>query len=204
MGAAIRPATAEDLDSLYDIAVKTADAGADATALYADPRLVGHIYMAPYVVLLPDWSFVAEDADGVAGYVVGAPDTDAFAALCEKSWWPELRLRYPDPGPPYEGADAGRIYQIHHPEPTPPAVIARYGAHMHMNLLPRLRGQGLGRALFGTWRDRASAAGLTGVHVGVNRHNKGGAAFWQACGMTPIADADTKRHPALWFGMRLP
>ena len=47
---AVRP---KDLDYLYRICLATAAGGDDASALYRDPKLVGHIYAAPYVHLSP-------------------------------------------------------------------------------------------------------------------------------------------------------
>jgi hypothetical protein len=93
----IRPVVAADLDALYRIALLTGDSGADASALHKDPRLVGHIYAAPYATLSPETAFVAEDAAGVAGYIVGALDTRAFEARLERDWWPALRAEYADP-----------------------------------------------------------------------------------------------------------
>ena len=45
--ARIRPYRPSDLDELYRICLLTGDAGQDATALYQDPRLLGHIFAAP-------------------------------------------------------------------------------------------------------------------------------------------------------------
>ena len=146
----IRPATPDDLEALYRIALATGDNGADATALYEDPRLVGHIYAAPYAVLSPDTAFVAEDADGVAGYIVGALDTRAFEVRLERDWWPPLRTRYADPSDrPLDAwsADEMRAWLIHHPYPTPERVLSGHPSHLHINLLPRLQGQGMGKAL---------------------------------------------------------
>ena len=72
-----------------------------------------------------------------------------------------------------------------------------------MNLLPRLQGQGIGRKLFALSREKAEAAGIAGIHVGVSPDNAGGAAFWQACGMKPVAGPGESSHPALWFGVEL-
>src|SRR5262249_371890 len=65
---AFRPA---DLEDLYRICLATAGGGDDASARYSDPRLVGHVYAAPYAVLSPFTVFVAEDSHGVGGYIVG-------------------------------------------------------------------------------------------------------------------------------------
>ena len=59
-GFTIRPYHPEDLDGLYDICLKTGDTGEDATGLYDDPKLLGHLYAAPYAVLEPDLTFVLE------------------------------------------------------------------------------------------------------------------------------------------------
>src|SRR5690606_19699698 len=76
----LRPVLPADIDALYEICLVTGDAGADASALYTDPRLLGQIYAAPYAALEPAHTLVAEDAEGVAGYLVGTHDTAAFAA----------------------------------------------------------------------------------------------------------------------------
>ena len=151
--ARIRPFRPDDLDALYDICLKTGDSGQDGAALYADPRLVGEVYAAPYAVLQPDLAFVAEDDRGVAGYVLGTDDTRAFEARLEADWWPRLRAIHPDPrGTPREDRtrDQRRCAQIHRPFPEPPALVAAYPAHLHINLLPRLQGRDLGRAMIGT------------------------------------------------------
>src|SRR5258706_13095644 len=89
--AEIRPYRPADLEALYDICLKTGDSGQDASPLYRDAKLVGHLYAAPYGVLEPTSAFVVEDQAGVGGYIVGAADTAAFAARAEAEWWPKLR-----------------------------------------------------------------------------------------------------------------
>jgi hypothetical protein len=97
MTAHVRACHARDLDDLYAISVATGLAGGDASALYRDARMMGHIYSAPYAVLSPSTAFVAEDDDGVAGYIVGVADTAAFEERLEREWWPALRRQYDDP-----------------------------------------------------------------------------------------------------------
>ena len=97
MIAEIRPYQPGDLEDLYGIALATGEAGADATALYRNTRLVGDVFAAPYAVLYPATAFVLEDEAGVAGYVLGALDTRAFEAACEERWWPHLRPLVVDP-----------------------------------------------------------------------------------------------------------
>jgi ribosomal protein S18 acetylase RimI-like enzyme len=204
--AIIRPYEPRDLDDLYRVCLATGDNGADATHLYDDPRLVGHIYAAPYGVLSPETAFVVEDAAGVAGYIVGALDTRAFAAHAEASWWPTLRPLYPDPsGTPFEAwsADQLRGYMIHHPSHAPDALLDRFPSHLHINLLPRLQGRGLGRRLFDLWFETLADMGSIGAHLGVSGANIRAQTFYRAYGLTEPLPARPPPRATLWFARRL-
>ena len=93
----IRSATPSDAPAMYEICLRTGDAGADATHLFADAQLLGDVYVGPYLACRPAFALVAEDGPGtgVLGYVVGTPDTARFSAACEAGWWPGLRARHP-------------------------------------------------------------------------------------------------------------
>jgi len=187
----IRPAVASDLNALYRICLQTGDSGQDATHLYRDPKIVGHLYAAPYLVLEPGSAFVAEDSHGVGAYIVGAVDTLGFEARLEAEWWPALRPRYPEPGgdPAGWSLDEMRAWQIHHPRPPPKRITDPYPSHLHINLLPRLQGRGLGQALIDRWLARMREAGSRGVHLGVSPVNHRALRFYRAYGF------DTFRFP---------
>ena len=86
----IRPFRPGDEAALADICLKTADAGADATGIFDDDAIWAEIFVLPYVHRHPDLAFVVEADDGrVVGYIVGAPDTDAFEDWFHDEWWPE-------------------------------------------------------------------------------------------------------------------
>lgn len=204
----IRAYRADDLPALYRISLRTGDSGGDATHLYRDPDLIGHIYVGPYALLMPGWCLVAEDDEGVAGYVVGVPDTRAFEARLEAEWWPDLRRRYPNPGAtmnPEWDADTRRGHRIHHPFGTiPDAVVAGHPGHLHMNLLARAQRRGVGTRLLEGWLRLAGAAGVAQVHVGVNPGNAGGLNFWRHAGFVEIAlPAEEDSGRALWLGRGL-
>lgn len=200
---ALRPA---DLAALYAIALATGDGGADAAPLYQDGRLLGHIYAAPYAVLCPETVFVAEDAGGVGGYIVGAADTAAFETRLETSWWPALRAAYPAPARAQRASwtpDQRRMHAIHHPPRTPPALLARFPSHLHINLLPRLRGRGLGRALMRRWLHAVRARGSTGAHLAVGTANARAIGFYAACGFQEWREAPPPAG-ACWMVRTLP
>lgn len=200
----IRPAVAADIDAFYEISLRTSDRGGDASPLYADGRMVGHIYSAPYLRLMPDFCFVTEDGEGVAGYIVGAPDTLVFEVALEHGWWPDLRRVYPDPvevAPEDRTPDQRRAHMIHHPSRVPEAVRSVFPAHLHMNLLPRLQGRGIGPRLLDRWLAVARSAGVGGVHAGANADNAGAIRFWERMGFRRLsADAGGR---TVWLGRYL-
>ena len=199
----IRQFRSNDLDALYRISLATGLAGGDASHLYADPKLMGHIYAAPYALLEPQLALVVEDGDGVAGFAVGTIDTTAWERKLEQSWWPVLRERYALP-PEVDAAgwtpDQRRAFMIHRPALTPPAVAAAYPAHLHLNLVPRLHGRGVGTSLFNHWTSLANAQGAKALHVAVNRANIGATSFWRKMGFADLALDGLPEGRTLWQG----
>jgi ribosomal protein S18 acetylase RimI-like enzyme len=198
----IRPYRASDLEDLYRICLATGWDGADASAMYADPKLVGHLYAAPYGVLFPECALVAEDAEGVAGYILGAADTAAFQARAEAEWWPKLRAEYADPPRAEWTADQRLAYAIHHPRPLRPALLARYPAHLHIDLLPRLQGQGFGRRMMDAWLALVASMGARGAHLECSSANARALLFYRANPRLTEEDEWSSRHTRL-FGTLL-
>lgn len=187
--AEIRPYQSADLDDLYRICLQTAASGTDATALVSDPMLPGHVFAAPYAIFEPSLAWVAVDAAGVAGYVLGALDTPAFEERLEHDWWPALRATYPDPRQLTDTlSEPERIalQAIHEPFTTDPALVSRYPSHLHIDLLPRLQGRGFGRRLIETLFAALRANRSRGVHLHVGRANQRAAAFYRHVGLTEL------------------
>lgn len=195
----LRRCRPSDLEALFAICLATGDAGADASALYRDPRILGEIYVGPYAALAPDFVLMAEDEDGAGGYILGVPDTSGFEAKLESEWWPSLRARHPDPGAHPRDADEARARRIHHPRLAPQDIAAEYPAHLHMNLLPRLQGQGLGKRLLDTWLGMMRERSVRGVHLATGPRNPRAMRFYAAYGFCErVRDGDV-----VWFGMAL-
>lgn len=199
----IRPVQQGDIDALHAVSLATGFEGGDASHLYDDPKLMGHIYSAPYAVLEPRLALVVEDPQGIAGFAVGAVDTQAWEDRLEREWWPELRIRYVDPPEALRDAwtpDERRASMIHHPTRTPDEVHCRYPAHLHMNLLPRVQGSGLGSTLFDKWRSIAVEHGATGLHVGVNRANTRAIRFWGKLDFAELIVEGAAKGRTIWMG----
>ncbi len=187
MSFALRPYHPSDLPALYRICLLTGDSGKDASALYRDPELLGHVYAAPYAHYEPELAFTLTQHGAPVGYVLGARDTAAFEARCEREWLPTLRARYAVPAPDDHSPDAGIIREIHRAH-EPEANDPHYPAHLHIDLLPQAQGQGHGRRMIETLLARLRALGVPGVHLGVSARNSGAIAFYERVGFTRLKD----------------
>jgi len=199
----VRQLRPSDIDALYAISLATGLAGGDASSLYSDPTLMGHIYSAPYAVLQPDLCLVAEDEAGVAGFVVGTADTSAWETRLEQEWWPRLRRQYPAPDEARMAEwshDQRRVFMMHNPKATPPAVVQSYPCHLHLNLLPRLQGSGAGSRMFAAWLPLAATRGIGPMHVGVNRTNTRAVSFWRRVGFIELDIPEARAGRTIWMG----
>ena len=182
----LRPYEPADSDACYEICLRTAYNGADATGRHTDPRIVGDVWVGPYLERWPEYAFVVEDEEGVGGYIVGAPDTDAHDEWIESEWMAPLRKRYPQGAFPVGSADADCVDLIHTPPRPPAEIVAAYPAHLHIDLLPRVQGHGLGgalmSALFGQLRD----VGVPAIHLGCSPENTNAIAFYRHLGFEDL------------------
>ncbi len=188
-----------DEPALAEICTKTADAGRDATGIFDDDALWGEIFVLPYAARHPEYAFVVEADDGrVVGYLVGAPDTRGFEDWFHDVWWPARSARWPLPETETSRQDGTLIYAYGRRAGAEPYGDT-YPAHLHIDLLPELQGQGWGRALIQALIAALRADGVTGLHLVASSANTGALAFYERLGFTPLAS-----HPgAQAFGMAL-
>jgi ribosomal protein S18 acetylase RimI-like enzyme len=191
--AEIRAYRQEDRDALYQICLLTADSGNDATSLFRDPRLPGHVWLGPYLAFEPTLAFVAEDGEGPAGYVVAALDTPAFVDRLERNWWPPLRARYPEP--PQNAAEfvslieQAALNDMHRRWDVVGELVGRFPSHLHIDLLPRLQRRGIGQKLMATAISSLRDRGSPGLHLLVARENERAAGFYQHIGFSEIPNS---------------
>jgi ribosomal protein S18 acetylase RimI-like enzyme len=195
----IRPYQPTDLERLYEICLRTGDAGRDATELVVDPRLFGEIYAAPYAVLEPEHALVVDDGSGTAvGYALAALDTRGFEARCETSWWPPLRARHPR-GSGGNDLDELLVAILHERHLAADSVVQTHPSHLHIDLLPVAQGRGWGRRLMEALQDLLREDGSTGVHLGVSNRNQRALGFYRHLGYEEL-QADATGHT---LGLRL-
>ncbi len=195
----IRPVDPDDLDALYEVCLRTGDAGEDAIELYDDPRLLGEVYVGPYLTMPGGIGLTAVE-DGIpSGYALAAIDTRSFEAECEIRWWPPLRARYPDPGPDPSTADQRLSRLIHDPPRASDDVVALYPAHLHLDLLPSLQGRGVGRVMMSQLLDELVDRGAVGVHLGADPRNSNAVGFYSHLGFVTLSEG----AEVVMMGLRL-
>ncbi len=191
----IRPYSPRDIADLYDVCVRTADAGRDATGKYVSDDLVGDVFAAPYVAFDPSLAFVVASPTRVVGYVIAVSDTREFVSWFERRWLPFLASRYTHHDPP-----ATQEESIVHLGFTPRRMLLpeldQYPAHLHIDLLPEAQGQGLGRRLIDTLRARLHERGVGGVHLTMDATNTAARTFYDRIGFHELPSS-TPEVPAL-------
>jgi ribosomal protein S18 acetylase RimI-like enzyme len=200
----LRPYESRDVDAVYEVCLKTGDAGQDATHLYKDPKALGHLYTGPYVTLEPSLAFVLEDNLGVSGYVLGALDTKKFRERFVKEWLPPLQKRYPDPpgDETHWTLDEKIYYQLHHPWTDIHKALEPYPSHLHIDLLPRAQGQGNGKRMMKTLLEALIIKGSPAVHLGTNPRNDKAFNFYKKIGFHVIDDSTLPKR-TIYMGLVL-
>lgn len=195
---AIRPYAPGDEPALYEVCLRTGADGGDASGLYGDRRLLGEVFVGPYLALQPDLAFVLDDGAGAEGYVLGALDTRAFELACERLWWPGLREARPLESVADDAPERWLAEWIHRPRPAPAWLLSDFPSHLHIDLLPRWQGAGWGSRLIGTLLAALVAKGSKGVHLGVSPTNTRAVGFYRKVGFEELG----QESGALFMGLQ--
>jgi ribosomal protein S18 acetylase RimI-like enzyme len=198
----IRRAESRDVDAAYEVCLRTGDDGRDAAHLFDDPKVLGHIFVGPYLKLEPELAFVLEDDLGVCGYALGALDSRRFYDAYVTRWLPEIRRQYPEPcGDPARWTRTQKVvYEYYHPDIFLPEPYDLCPSHLHIDLLTRAQGRGLGKemmqVLLAALTDRRSP----GVHLGMGATNARAEHFYRKLGFHELA----RVKDVLYLGKKLP
>lgn len=191
----IRPTRLDDLPAVYRVCHET---GLPDDGSPRSPELLGHVYAGPYLVAPLTRSVVVVDEEGVAGYLLCARDTRAHERWVEQHWLPGLRADFPldvERSP----VDQEIVELLHAPRIAPDEVVAEFPAHLHIDLLSRCRGRGLGSSLIEDLCSFLAGEGVRGVHLEVGADNEGAIRLYRRLGFV-----DLGRGPSsLYLGRRL-
>ncbi len=199
----LRPARPGDEPGAYHVCLKTGDFGRDGEPFYRDdPDALGRIFVGPYLAFEPDSSLILEDDEGICGYALGALDSKAFYARYERDWRPRLCAQFPLPGgDPTSWSRVQMVHSWYHqPDYFMPEPYATYPSHLHIDLLDRAQGQGLGRRMLEQVMDALRARGSPGAHLGVSMANEPAFGFYQHLGFRELVRVGAGRDGCIYMG----
>jgi GNAT superfamily N-acetyltransferase len=194
-----------DEPGAYRVCLETGHKGQDGTALFReDPDALPRIYTGPYLKFEPELAVILEDGEGVCGYALGALDSRAFYARYETEWRPGLVARFPAPtGDPATWTRVQQVHQVYHqPEYFCPEPYAEFPSHLHIDLLPRAQGRGLGRRMLTQVMERMRERGSAGAHLGVSLLNPRAIAFYRKLGFQELVRVGSAEDGCLYMGKR--
>ncbi len=183
----LRPFQPQDLPGLYRVCLLTADTGEDGSHLFEDQQLIGHIFAAPYAKYEPELCFVLEENGQICGYILGTSDSSAFTVWCDKHWFPPLKAIYPEPPQTDQTLSAKCIRYIYEGYNFHPKVVESH-AHLHIDLLPQVKGQGWGRKLMEHFKQALLKKGVTSLALSVSNKNEGAIAFYHKMGFNLLSE----------------
>ena len=185
----IRPYRATDRDAVRHICCETADAGGPQESFFRDREFIADLVTRYYTDFAPELTWVVEDEGMVAGYLTGALDTDRQRRVTAWRILPEAVLRAVGRGVLFQRETWRMLRALIRSLflGGDRAVAADlYPAHLHINLLPAARGQGMGQQLVEVFFAAARQAGVTGVQVSVRADNAGGCDFFCRLGFIEV------------------
>lgn len=187
----MRPYRRADRADVRRICVETGYLGDPVWWLYPDAESFADLFATWYVDHEPEHAWVIDDGTGrVRGYLLGAVDSAAvpshvgtavhhtvrrglLARPGTRAFWWRAALDVVCAG--------GRV--------EPDVDLRRFPAHLHVDLLPEVRGLGLGTELVRTWLGFLRRHGVPGVHVTTFAENARARAFFGSLGFEPHGTA---------------
>ena len=191
-GGFVRKFQAEDRLDLYNVCLATGDSGASAVHLYNQKDMLGEIYVGPYLSFQPDLSFTLIQ-DGVAGYALAALDTSSFENTLRNEWWPLILEKYNGRSPEnFNEREKNLFSYIQNPPLRSKEVISQYPSHLHIDLLEKAQGRGIGKAMMLLVLETLREQGSKGVHLGMGAQNARAFTFYTKLGFSLLDKNDAE------------
>ena len=182
----IRSYHPEDSDAVYNICLKTGDSGNDATHLFTDPLVLGHIYAGPYMKYEPQSVFILNDENNLCGYIMGTMNSKAFYDWMYNEWFPSVRNNYNQPsGDPSKWNRTEETINIFF-LPMNKKLFKEFPAHLHIDLLPGAQGRGQGKLMMDHYISHLKDNNIKGVHLELSITNERAFNFYKKYGMDEL------------------
>jgi len=182
----IRSYKSADTSAVYEICLKTGNSGQDATHLFSDPLVLGHIYVGPYMEFEPQSVFILEDDQGPCGYIMGVLDSQTYYQWMHSEWLPKIRVDYKKPtGDPDTWNETEKITNLLF-QPESQRLFPGFPAHLHIDLLSRAQGKGQGKLMMDRFIDYLRYNKISGVHLELSSKNDRAFNFYRKYGMQEL------------------
>ena len=182
----IRSYKSADTSAVYEICLKTGNSAQDATHLFSDPLVLGHIYVGPYMEFEPQSVFILEDDQGPCGYIMGVLDSQTYYQWMHSEWLPKIRVNYKKPtGNPDTWDETEKITDLLF-HPVSQRLLPDYPAHLHIDLLSRAQGKGQGKLLMDRFIDYLKYNKIPGLHLELSSNNDRAFNFYRKYGIEEL------------------
>ena len=182
----IRSYKSADTSAVYEICLKTGNSGQDATHLFSDPLVLGHIYVGPYMEFEPQSVFILEDDQGPCGYIMGVLDSQTYYQWMHSEWLPKIRVDYKKPtGNPDTWDETEKITNLLF-HPVSQRLLPDFPAHLHIDLLSQAQGKGQGKLMMDRFIDYLRYNKIPGVHLELSSKNDRAFNFYRKYGMQEL------------------
>ncbi len=191
-----RPYAAGDRSAVRDIVCETADHGEPIERFFRDRDSFADFMTVYYTDHEPQSVWVAACDGRVVGYLTGCHSSHRYQRVMLWQVMPHAVLRALQRGAFWSG-DTWRMlwagfrtwvrggFERHR-------VLARYPAHLHINLRKGFRGYAVGSQLLRRFIEQARAAGVRGIHASVSGGNLPARRFFEREGFMAVG-----RHPVI-------
>ena len=182
----IRSYKSADTRAVYEICLKTGNSGQDATHLFSDPLVLGHLYVGPYMKFEPQSVFILEDDQGPCGYIMGVLDSQTYYQWMHSEWLPKIRVDYKKPtGNPDTWDETEKITNLLF-HPVSQRLLPDFPSHLHIDLLSRAQGKGQGKLMMDRFIDYLRYNKIPGVHLELSSKNDRAFNFYRKYGMQEL------------------
>ena len=182
----IRSYKSADTSAVYEICLKTGNSGQDATHLFSDPLVLGHIYVGPYMEFEPQSVFILEDDQGPCGYIMGVLDSQTYYQWMHSEWLPKMRVNYKKPTGNLDTWDETEKITDLLFHPVSQRLLPDYPAHLHIDLLSRAQGKGQGKLMMDRFIDYLRNNKIPGLHLDLSSSNDRAFNFYRKYGMEEL------------------
>jgi ribosomal protein S18 acetylase RimI-like enzyme len=182
----VRDYRPEDRAQVRHVCHVTGYMGEPADWMWRDVESFADLFTGYYTDAEPESALVAELDGVVAGYLLGCVDS-------RRAWNPATIFgrHFLRRGIGFRPGTAGMVWRsfgdvgvdgVRRRLPPVSHYDERWPAHLHIDLLPSIRGRGVGATLVRTWIDRLRGGGVPGCFLETLGENHGAIAFFESMG----------------------